>query len=80
VFTTSHNSSGKKILATAVFKRLFLLQVDICTMAIFASSSQHAAVNFGQMEIYQFVPNAPLGMVEQVHKKGEVVYRFCVYG
>ena len=39
---------------------------------IFTSSSQHAAVNFGQFETYQFCPNSPGCMRLEPHKKGEV--------
>ena len=33
--------------------------VELCTLIMFTGSAQHAAVNFGQYEIYGYVPNAP---------------------
>ena len=41
-------------------------------MIVFNSTAQHAAVNFGQFETYQFIPNNPASMRLPVHKKGEV--------
>jgi len=50
------------------------LKIRICTMIVFASTAQHAAVNFGQMDTYQFIPNATPCMMKKVHKKGEVSF------
>ena len=36
--------------------------VELCTLIIFTGSAQHAAVNFGQYEMYSFSPNAPPGL------------------
>ena len=36
--------------------------VELCTQIAFTGSAQHAAVNFGQYNIYSFVPNAPFEM------------------
>ncbi|KAL5491869.1 hypothetical protein EMCRGX_G017234 [Ephydatia muelleri] len=36
--------------------------VELCTLIIFNASAQHAAVNFGQYEIYSFSPNSPTGL------------------
>ena len=36
--------------------------VELCTLIIFTGSAQHAAVNFGQYEIYCYSPNAPPGL------------------
>uniref|UniRef100_F7AWK4 Lipoxygenase domain-containing protein n=1 Tax=Ciona intestinalis TaxID=7719 RepID=F7AWK4_CIOIN len=45
--------------------------IDMTTIIIFASTAQHAAVNFGQMETYCFIPNAPGSMILPPHKRGE---------
>ena len=46
------------------------------TMIIFTSSCQHAAVNFSQMDVYGFIPNAP-GLLRKPppSQKGEVNLR-----
>ena len=36
--------------------------VEICTLIVFTGSAQHAAVNFGQYEMYRFAPNSPPGL------------------
>ena len=36
--------------------------IDYCTLIIFNGSAYHAAVNFGQFDIYSFAPNAPFSL------------------
>ncbi|KAL5471056.1 hypothetical protein EMCRGX_G029132 [Ephydatia muelleri] len=36
--------------------------MELCTLIIFTGSAQHAAVNFGQHEMYSYSPNAPPGL------------------
>ena len=35
---------------------------ELCTLIIFTGSAQHAAINFGQYDMYSYVPNAPTDM------------------
>ena len=32
---------------------------ELCTLIMFTGSAQHASINFGQYEMYGFIPNAP---------------------
>ena len=46
--------------------------VHLLTCVVFTCSCQHAAVNFGQLEAYAFIPNAPPTMqLPPPTKKGE---------
>jgi len=50
--------------------------VEYCTLIIFTGSAQHASVNFGQYEIYGYVPNAPFAMrLPPPTKKGVADYQ-----
>ena len=49
---------------------------ELCTLIMFTGSAQHASVNFLQYYIYQYVPNAPLGVRPPLPaKKGEASYQ-----
>ncbi|XP_031557674.1 allene oxide synthase-lipoxygenase protein-like [Actinia tenebrosa] len=46
--------------------------IKVLTCVVFTCSCQHAAVNFGQLEVYSFIPNAPPTMqLPPPTKKGE---------
>lgn len=46
--------------------------IKVLTCVVFTCSCQHAAVNFGQLEAYAFIPNAPPTMqLPPPTKKGE---------
>ena len=45
----------KKIKSTAEL-------VELCTLIMFTGSAQHSCVNFGQYDMYSYVPNATSGM------------------
>ena len=54
--------------------------VRYCTLIMFTGSAQHAAVNFGQFDIYGYAPNAPFGMRNPPPtKKGEGNYKKLLY-
>lgn len=49
--------------------------IEYCTLIIFTGSAQHAAVNFGQFDIYGYGPNSPLAIRQPPPKnKGTVDY------
>ena len=50
--------------------------VGYCTLIMFTGSAQHASINFGQYEIYGYVPNAPFAMrLPPPTKKGVADYQ-----
>ena len=48
--------------------------VEYCTLIIFTGSAQHAAINFGQFDIYGYAPNAPFGMRKPPPQHTNVLY------
>ena len=49
--------------------------IEYCTLIIFNGSAQHAAVNFGQFDLYGYIPNSPTAVRQPPpNKKGTVSY------
>ena len=49
--------------------------IQLCTLIMFTGSAQHASVNFGQYDIFSFVPNAPATMrLPPPEAKGKATY------
>ena len=50
--------------------------VEYCTLIIFTGSGQHSSINFGQYDIYGYIPNAPVGMRKPPpEEKGKTCYK-----
>ena len=48
---------------------------NLCTLIMFTGSAQHASINFGQYDMYGFVPNSPSTLRKPPpSKKGEADY------
>ncbi len=53
--------------------------IECCTLIMFTGSAQHASVNFGQFEMYGYVPNAPFMMRSPPpSEKGKSDYQLLV--
>lgn len=53
--------------------------VEYCTLIIFTGSVQHSAVNFGQFQMYAFVPNSPFNLRKPLPtKKGEATHEYLL--
>ena len=53
--------------------------INYCTLIMFNGSAQHAAVNFGQFNIYGFIPNAPMSLQKPPPtKKGVTTFAYIL--
>lgn len=55
------------------------LLIELCTLIMFTGSGQHAAVNFGQFQIYGYIPNSSVGFANPPPtKKGVCNNRYLI--
>ena len=53
--------------------------VEYCTLIMFTGSVQHTAVNFGQFQMYGFIPNSPFNLRKPLPTvKGEVTLEYLL--
>ena len=53
--------------------------IEYCTLIIFTGSAQHASINFGQYDMYGFIPNAPSTLcLSPPSKKGRANYKILI--
>ena len=58
-FPANHGKQGHDF-PSSITKKADL--IELCTLIMFTGSGQHSSVNFGQYDIYSFLPNACSGL------------------